>query len=69
MLLLISFVARYTEISMFLLNSSVFGRNTEMSIFLLQKFPQFTLFLTVCLVFGSYKYFGAQAQGFCRFGK
>ena len=51
MLLLIRFVVR--------LNSSVFGRNTEMSIFLLQKFPQFTLFLTVCLVFGSYKYFGA----------
>ena len=44
MLLLISFVARYTEISMFLLNSSVFERNKEMSIFLLQKFPQFTLF-------------------------
>ena len=44
MFLLISFVARYTEISMFFLNSSVFGRNKEMFIFLLQKFLPFTLF-------------------------
>ena len=59
MILLISFVARHTEISMFLLNSSGFGRNKECPSSFCKNFLKLLFFLTVCLVFGSYKYFGA----------